>query len=108
MFGGLGGPEIIIILIIALVIFGPDKLPEMARGIGKGIREFRNITGGVERTLQDEFNSIMKEGDEKKASPPAAPTPAEDKTVKTDAADKKPSEEKAETAVDDKAVETGQ
>jgi TatA/E family protein of Tat protein translocase len=95
MFGGLGGPEIIIILIIALVIFGPEKLPEMARGIGKGIREFRNITGGVERTLQDEFDSIMKEGDEKKASPPEIPTPAEDKTAKTDAGDKEPSEEKA-------------
>ncbi|MFH1737330.1 MAG: twin-arginine translocase TatA/TatE family subunit [Actinomycetota bacterium] len=108
MFGGLGGPEIIIILVIALIIFGPDKLPEMARGIGKGIREFRKITGGVERTLQDEFDTIMKEGDEAKTSPPATPPPTEDQTTKTDTADKEPSEEKADATIDDKAVEAGQ
>ena len=108
MFGGLGGPEIVIILVIALIIFGPDKLPEMARGIGKGIREFRNITGGVERTLKDEFDSIMKEGDKPKASSPATSPPTEDQTTKTDAADKEIPEEKADATVDDKAAEAGQ
>lgn len=41
---GLGMPELILILIIALVIFGPSKLPEMGASIGKAIREFRNAT----------------------------------------------------------------
>ena len=41
---GLGMPELILILIIALVIFGPSKLPEMGSSIGKAIREFRNAT----------------------------------------------------------------
>jgi|APHig6443717497_1056834.scaffolds.fasta_scaffold103246_2 sec-independent protein translocase protein TatA len=41
---GLGMPELILILIIALVIFGPSKLPEMGASVGKAIREFRNAT----------------------------------------------------------------
>lgn len=41
---GLGMPELILILIIALVIFGPSKLPEMGSSVGKAIREFRNAT----------------------------------------------------------------
>ena len=43
---GLGMPELILILMISLVIFGPSKLPEMGASIGKAIREFRNATNG--------------------------------------------------------------
>ena len=43
---GLGMPELILILVISLVIFGPSKLPEMGASIGKAIREFRNATNG--------------------------------------------------------------
>ena len=43
---GLGMPELILILVISLVIFGPSKLPEMGASIGKAIREFRNDTNG--------------------------------------------------------------
>ena len=45
---GLGMPELILILVISLVIFGPSKLPEMGASIGKAIREFRNATNGNE------------------------------------------------------------
>jgi sec-independent protein translocase protein TatA len=41
---GLGMPELILILVIALVVFGPSKLPEMGASVGKAIREFRNAT----------------------------------------------------------------
>ena len=44
MFGRLGFPEIVIILLIVVVIFGANRLPELGRGIGKGIRNFRDAT----------------------------------------------------------------
>ena len=55
--GGIGGIEIFIILVVALVIFGPQKLPEMGRSIGKAIREFKNA--GSE--IQDEFTKVVDE-----------------------------------------------
>jgi sec-independent protein translocase protein TatA len=44
--GGLGVPELIIILIIIIMIFGANRLPEIGRGIGKGIRNFKDSTRG--------------------------------------------------------------
>jgi sec-independent protein translocase protein TatA len=46
MFGNIGVPEIAIVLIIALVVFGPKRLPELGRSLGRGIREFRGSIGG--------------------------------------------------------------
>lgn len=46
--GGIGMPELVIILVIALLIFGPSKLPEIARGLGKAIRNFRSSASGLD------------------------------------------------------------
>ena len=46
MPGNIGFPEILVVLIIALIIFGPKRLPELGRSIGKGIREFRSSISG--------------------------------------------------------------
>lgn len=46
MPGNIGLPEILIVLIIALIVFGPKRLPELGRSLGKGIREFRGSLGG--------------------------------------------------------------
>ena len=57
--GGIGGMEIFIILVAALIIFGPKKLPEMGRSLGKAIREFKSA--GSE--LQDELTKAADEID---------------------------------------------
>jgi len=51
IFGGLGPMEIAIILLIVLVLFGAKRIPEVARGLGKGIREFKSATSEISREL---------------------------------------------------------
>lgn len=53
MFGNLGTGEIILILLIVLIFFGAKKIPELAQGLGKGMREFRKAA----RDIQDEVES---------------------------------------------------
>ena len=45
----LGGSELIIILIIVLLLFGAKRIPDLARGLGKGIREFKDASAGIQR-----------------------------------------------------------
>ena len=56
--GNIGATEIILILLVVLLFFGAKKLPELAQGLGKGIREFRKAT----REIQDDFESEAKKG----------------------------------------------
>jgi TatA/E family protein of Tat protein translocase len=55
MFGSLGMPELVIILVIALIVFGPRKLPELGRSLGKSIGEFRKASNELKHTLDDEI-----------------------------------------------------
>ncbi len=63
--GNLGAPEIILIILVILVFFGAKKIPEIAQGIGKGIREFRKAS----RDVQDEFEREIKGGAESPSRP---------------------------------------
>lgn len=55
MFGSIGMPELIIILVIALIIFGPRKLPELGRSLGKSIGEFKKASNELRNTLEEEI-----------------------------------------------------
>lgn len=52
---GLGGQELLLILGVVLLFFGPSKLPELARGIGKGMREFKK----AQADFENEFNKVV-------------------------------------------------
>ncbi len=54
MFGSVGGPEILLIFILALLLFGPRKLPEIGRTLGKTVAEFRKATNEFRATLERE------------------------------------------------------
>lgn len=58
---GLGFGELILILIIALIFIGPKKLPEVAKGLGKGLREFQNATKGFSDQLQENIKEVSQE-----------------------------------------------
>ena len=58
---GIGIPEIIIIIVVALVFIGPDKLPGVLRSIGKGLVELKRATSDVRSTVQDEMHKIEEE-----------------------------------------------
>lgn len=66
MFGflpSIGFPELIVILVLALIIFGPGKLPEVGKALGRGINEFKKAS----RDVQKEINEAAKEVDNKQA-----------------------------------------
>jgi Tat protein translocase TatB subunit len=75
---GIGMPELLLILVLALIVLGPKKLPEIARALGKGMAEFRRATD----ELKDEFRQMEREVED---SSPGA-------TIKDDPFLEKPSE----------------
>jgi len=56
--GGLGGPEILLIAFVVLLLFGGKKLPELMKGLGKGIREFNNAKANIESEIKDSVKSV--------------------------------------------------
>lgn len=57
MFGSIGFPELIVILSIALLVFGPKKLPEVGRSIGKALREFRKTSDEIKERIEEEIQA---------------------------------------------------
>lgn len=71
---GIGMPELLLILGLALVVLGPKKLPELAKALGKGMAEFRRATD----ELKDEFRQMEREVEESTAEASAKEDPAPD------------------------------
>ena len=63
MFGRIGPSELILILVIALVVFGPSKLPEVGQALGKGMREFRNSMKDIQKDIQTAVEDDPKQNE---------------------------------------------
>jgi sec-independent protein translocase protein TatA len=58
--GSLGAPEILMILFIVLLLFGAKKIPELAKGLGKGIREFKDASKEIKKNIEEEADSVRE------------------------------------------------
>jgi sec-independent protein translocase protein TatA len=80
MFGSIGMPELIVIFVIALIIFGPRKLPELGRSLGKSLSEFKRASNELRSTLEeeirlDEQRATNEASKATSAAPPASVEP---------------------------------
>jgi sec-independent protein translocase protein TatA len=58
MFGNIGAGEIILLLLVVLIFFGAKKIPELAQGLGKGLREFRKAARDIQEDVEKEVRHI--------------------------------------------------
>lgn len=82
---GIGMPELIIILVLALIVMGPKKLPEMARSLGKGLAEFKRASSEMAQSIEEEAVAVEQQG----ASAEATAAKAGEQEMKTDSAEGK-------------------
>jgi sec-independent protein translocase protein TatA len=61
MFGSVGMPELILIFIVALLVFGPKKLPELGKSLGRGLAEFKKASEDLKKTIEDEIEQGKQE-----------------------------------------------
>jgi len=67
LFMNIGGPEMILIFLAVLLLFGGKKLPELARGLGKGLREFKDASDGIKREIHNNINAVNEVVDSAKS-----------------------------------------
>ena len=84
MFGSVGVPELIIIFTIALIIFGPRKLPELGKSLGKSLAEFKRASNELKNTLDEEIrleerrSATVVEEERRNAERQMTPVPSDD------------------------------
>ncbi len=67
MFGGIGVPEVLIVLLVVLLFFGAKRIPELARGIGQGINEFRKASDEIKKEIEQGEKEGFTSGQQAKA-----------------------------------------
>jgi TatA/E family protein of Tat protein translocase len=72
MFGSLGFAEILFILALALLVFGPKRLPEVGRTLGRTLREFRRATSDLKHSVEREIGQLEREVEEEPEHPSEA------------------------------------
>lgn len=82
-------PELLVILVVALLVFGPSKLPELARNLGRGLAEFRRASSDIRQSLMDAENEARRSI---QTPPPKAPGAPEVGAQSSAAAPTQPSE----------------
>ena len=75
MLGSIGMSELLIIFVIALIVFGPRKLPELGRSLGKSLGEFKRASNDLRNTLEEEIH-VEEQVHREPATPASAPAPA--------------------------------
>jgi sec-independent protein translocase protein TatA len=60
----IGTPELFVVFLAVLLLFGSSKIPELARGLGKGMREFKKATEDIKKEITEETKEIRKDFDE--------------------------------------------
>lgn len=71
--GSVGTPEILLILVIALLLFGPRKLPELGKSLGRAIREFKKASAELQETLEREVEEVKRMETKPMPPPPIEP-----------------------------------
>ncbi|PYR90362.1 MAG: twin-arginine translocase TatA/TatE family subunit [Acidobacteria bacterium] len=77
MFGSVGVPELIIIFTIALIIFGPRKLPELGKSLGKSLAEFKRASNELKNTLDEEIRLEDQRSTQRAPDPHTVRTPSQ-------------------------------
>lgn len=92
-------PHLVIVFVVALVVFGPEKLPELAKNVGKFMAEFRRMTGDFKSTFEGHMRELEREADDRKRTPvaTATPPPPTENTIRNDSPEPAP-ETPVETA----------
>ena len=78
MLPSIGVPELIVILVIALIVFGPRKLPELGRSLGRSLNEFKRASNELKNTLDEEIRVEEQRTPDRARTPEPAPQPAAD------------------------------